>query len=535
MASLVSWLAYSGARKVDGTPVASGSAYFYQPDTTNTQVTVYSDEDGLIAVTQPVTLDASGRAAVYTRVPCRVAVLDAAGASVQLQDRANTVTAAQVEIENAVATGTDLTTGSQVAGGRTDLNTFLSNLLDSFGAPDGQVMVGGSAQNLQDAIGASASLFYNVKSTSYGAVGNDSAEDSGAIQAAVDAAQNAGGGVVVIPPGTYKVSTTISVTGSKVRVMGLGTPGSVILKSYTASTAVFTVTGTDFYVENVAFAMGAASAYLLSFGSGATGARIVGCAFTLGSATGAGILTTATTSRVVAVGCTFLQSLATGSMFSVNASSNIQVLGGHVTIPTANSTYVVLGGAAGAVQFSGTHFNHTAASGTTSLVQNTAGLVATFAGCVFQATGGGTLQLSGGASSVVESGCYLGSNNNVRSVLYSTWRNGSFVRTTGAGTTYTPDAVLYQYHEVETTAVSMQFNPPTVPSLTSAQGLFLVIRFKNNNAGAITPVFDNGAGGYRMGTIASVASTQSSVWLLAYDANNALWYQVAGNSSAITS
>ena len=56
MAALTAWLKFSGARKSDGTPVASGTVYFYQPGTTNTQVTVYSDKDGTTAITQPLTL-----------------------------------------------------------------------------------------------------------------------------------------------------------------------------------------------------------------------------------------------------------------------------------------------------------------------------------------------------------------------------------------------------------------------------------------------------------------------------------------------
>ncbi|HEX8830638.1 MAG TPA: glycosyl hydrolase family 28-related protein, partial [Longimicrobium sp.] len=46
----------------------------------------------------------------------------------------------------------------------------------------------------------------NVKSSTFGAVGNGIADDTVAIQAAVNAAA-AGRGVVVIPPGTYLVTT----------------------------------------------------------------------------------------------------------------------------------------------------------------------------------------------------------------------------------------------------------------------------------------------------------------------------------------
>lgn len=231
MASLVSWLAYSGARNVDGTAVASGSAYFYQPDTTNTQVTVYSDEDGLAAITQPVDLDASGRAVVYTRDPCRVDVQDATGVSVQLQDRANTVTASQVEIEQAGFTGTDLTTGAQASGGRTDLETVLADAYASFG-PNFQYTESttATARTYSSAIG----LW--VTPQDFGAAGNDTADDTTAFQAAIARAMASNKGLF-IPPGTYRLTSGLTVTGATgtgLRIEGANR-ATCILKNYHAS------------------------------------------------------------------------------------------------------------------------------------------------------------------------------------------------------------------------------------------------------------------------------------------------------------
>lgn len=67
------------------------------------------------------------------------------------------------------------------------------------------------------------SVYYNVKA--YGAVGNGIADDSGAIQDAIDAAYAAGGGVVYFPNGTYKVNSIII---GKSKVSMLGENGSVI-------------------------------------------------------------------------------------------------------------------------------------------------------------------------------------------------------------------------------------------------------------------------------------------------------------------
>lgn len=208
MASLVSWLSYSGARASDGTAVASGTAYFYQPGTTNTQVVVYSDADGLLAITQPVSLDAGGRAEVYTTAPVRVVVLSSAGATVRLEDRANTVAAAQVEVEQAGFTGTDLVTGSQVDGGRTDLETVLSNADTSFG-PNFKYSESSTAtpRNYADAVG----LW--VTPQDFGALGDGTTDDTTAFQAAIARAMGSNKGLF-IPPGTYRITTGLTVTGA---------------------------------------------------------------------------------------------------------------------------------------------------------------------------------------------------------------------------------------------------------------------------------------------------------------------------------
>ena len=99
-------------------------------------------------------------------------------------------------------------------------------------------------RNLGDAIEAvETSLLpmlqtFNVKA--YGAVGNNVALDTAAIQATIDAASAAGGGIVYVPPGTYKVTYT----GTPLTTLGMpavtpaitmrsnvhlvGTPGSII-------------------------------------------------------------------------------------------------------------------------------------------------------------------------------------------------------------------------------------------------------------------------------------------------------------------
>ncbi len=57
-------------------------------------------------------------------------------------------------------------------------------------------------------------LYYNVKNSAYGAVGNGITDDTAAIKAAVSAAALAGGGVVFLPKGIYRITSTITITAN---------------------------------------------------------------------------------------------------------------------------------------------------------------------------------------------------------------------------------------------------------------------------------------------------------------------------------
>lgn len=81
---------------------------------------------------------------------------------------------------------------------------------------------GGARIYAMDDAGNIAGLGAEVYSvTSFGAIGNGSADDSSAIQDCVDACYAAGGGVVFIPPGTYKIATAVTIPNF-VEIVGVG-------------------------------------------------------------------------------------------------------------------------------------------------------------------------------------------------------------------------------------------------------------------------------------------------------------------------
>jgi len=74
-------------------------------------------------------------------------------------------------------------------------------------------------------------LVYNVRD--YGAVGDGTTDDTAAIQAAIDAANTAGGAVVFLPTGTYNISSAPGLALKEgVVLVGAGTHSTTIKQSY---------------------------------------------------------------------------------------------------------------------------------------------------------------------------------------------------------------------------------------------------------------------------------------------------------------
>ena len=232
MASLFESLAVTGHRKSTGAANASGRAWFYSPGTTNV-VTVFSDADESSSTANPVTLDAGGKARVYFTDVVDVAFEDSTGLTLEtltLAERAE-----RVQVANSGFTGL-LPSGSQGAGGVTDLDTILSSIFASTGGLDGKYkeFTGATARTLQSVI---RGIQVSVKD--YGAVGNGIADDTTAIQNAVNEVARLGGGVVYFDPGTYLTSAAITLSSNTgVAFKGAGSGASLINLSNATANAV---------------------------------------------------------------------------------------------------------------------------------------------------------------------------------------------------------------------------------------------------------------------------------------------------------
>lgn len=103
--------------------------------------------------------------------------------------------------------------------------------------------------------GKVAGVIYNVRYL--GAVGNGTTDDLAAIQAAINAAQTAGGGIVYFPRGTYLVSGRPTITGSNIIVRGVGSGskillGSAALNAAGSTTGIWVNGGTNILIQDLA-------------------------------------------------------------------------------------------------------------------------------------------------------------------------------------------------------------------------------------------------------------------------------------------
>lgn len=215
MSVSLSSLGGAGAQFFDdnGDPLSGGKIYTYVTGTT-TPLTTYTTSSGLVARSNPIVLDAAGRitdsgeiwltdGAVYkfvlkTSTDTLIKTWDT------ITGISSNITAGNVTYTPGA--GSLLPSPNTVAGA---LNSLSNNTTGS--AYMGFLQSGGSA--IARTVQSKLRDIVSVKD--FGAVGNGSTDDTAAIQAAVNAVYNAtGGGAVLFPAGTYKLTDTITINCS---------------------------------------------------------------------------------------------------------------------------------------------------------------------------------------------------------------------------------------------------------------------------------------------------------------------------------
>jgi len=248
----------AGCANTDGTPIASGKARFYQPGTL-TPVTAYSDSAGTTAITPPLTLTAGGTGTAYTQQPTRLIVKDSLDTTTLFDGNVNTNRAEALYIQSAAVNG----------GTETTLQTLLNAWSTSFGGSAGlwkyKAYSDSTERNVKDVI---TEIQLSVKS--YGAVGDGVTDDTAAIQAAIARVGIAGGGIVYIPPGTYLLSNSLSITTAGVNIVGAGIQATILKQSSTTAGVLAFNTFASGVVQN------RVANLKISHSSASTGAAISG-------------------------------------------------------------------------------------------------------------------------------------------------------------------------------------------------------------------------------------------------------------------
>lgn len=229
-AALIAPLSISGSRLSDGSPNASGKVWFFEPGG-NTPVNVYSDAEASAIVTQPVILTEGGLVSrsdypdgIFATQPIRLYIEDS-DANVASDTIYIPATAGDVGVSNDATTATTLDewiTQAQTSTGGTDFKYLIAS--------------GQTERPIGDTI---TELVISVKA--FGAVGDNNAIDTTAVQAALNFAKSEGGGVVYFPPGTYKIDQALTLSSaSGVTIRGAGKLTSTVIQ--TAAANGFTLT-----------------------------------------------------------------------------------------------------------------------------------------------------------------------------------------------------------------------------------------------------------------------------------------------------
>lgn len=288
----------------NGDPLSGGKVYTYDEGTTTAKAT-YTDAGGLVENANPVVLDSAGRGDIW---------LGSGGYKFVVK------TSADVTVKTVDGISAEPDTGEITNAMLADNTIRAAKLDDSTDARSAEFATTikwlpfGANAEYQTVQQGFRNLFINVKS--FGATGDGVTDDRDAINDAIQAAEDAGGGCVYFPAGTYIIQSQVPLT-SNLRLTGDG-PASVIKvgasmpkmvdSSGGAKTNIFYCSGPsgrtggdhtsfvathDITIDNLAFDGGLTN----SASSGAPIASMVGYVIQIGTSAGLTLSWTSTDSN----------------------------------------------------------------------------------------------------------------------------------------------------------------------------------------------------------------------------------------------
>jgi hypothetical protein len=131
------------------------------------------------------------------------------------------------------------------------------------GATDGQAPLWSdtAGEYVPGAVGGAGSSlgWFNVKDPAYGAVGDNTADDTTAINAAIAALNAAGRGVLYFPAGSYKTTSDLTTITAQATILGdghangSGTTGASLIYRTSTTGVVFTISQHACIIERIGF------------------------------------------------------------------------------------------------------------------------------------------------------------------------------------------------------------------------------------------------------------------------------------------
>lgn len=318
----------------------SGTAEIYARGT-STRVDYFTDfeGDGQVSKGTDVQLDANGGASIYVNQLVTIIAKDVQGEKVREWTAGDA--APNTEVRSLSYTGTDYGDTQRLAGLPTTLQSVLDLWKTSAGAIDWNVDVAGVSTSLKNAVGALGGLFFNVKSSEFGGIGDGVVDDTLAIAAALTAA-TAGGGIVFFPPGTYRV-TAASTIPPKVSVWGAGV-GSTFIDMDDSTASIFfgsvSVNGPQ-VIQGISFSANVLCTGNAFFTNVATNLLVRDCYFDGTALRGAFIQISSSDADVTVTGCLFDITSGTGQAALQNGSGHTVMDGGTRVNVTTSSNQTV--------------------------------------------------------------------------------------------------------------------------------------------------------------------------------------------------
>lgn len=215
---------------------------------TSTRATWYADFEGVSSDSSgaDIPLDANGRAVVYVNEYVDVQVVDSDGDAVVDFTVGNSTN--DVEYRGQSFTGVDYQTAAAAANNPVSVQALMDLWKTQNGSIDWKVAVGATAQTLPTWLAALLGLLFNVKDPTYGALGDGVTDDTGAITAAIAAANAAGGGTVFFPPGDYYVTSVLTVSAG-VNLLGAGPNVATLSINHATASLLQTAAATYFWTR----------------------------------------------------------------------------------------------------------------------------------------------------------------------------------------------------------------------------------------------------------------------------------------------